>query len=231
MLKKCHPFSPYMVRHLFEKVASCPGISQAAILDLQDELRGLRSACGNSTIFTDWIIVSPDSVVFPVWGRSGQVSLYIYISSYHNIGGTTFSPPTCCSLSGISHNVWHRTRTTKFKILMTFHTIRMADESLSREDVKENQLEELRLRYNGLCNIINVADHFFRHPIGALLVTGLLIVCFNIYRVIGLPTCPIGKDLLIVIYIILVVSVLIPSAYLHHKVNTIFLRHSFHCLF
>ncbi len=40
MPKKCQPFSPNLVRHLFEKDASCPGIGQAAILDLQDQLRG-----------------------------------------------------------------------------------------------------------------------------------------------------------------------------------------------
>ncbi len=42
MPKKCHPSSPNLVRHLFEKDASCPGTGQAAILDLQDQLRGPR---------------------------------------------------------------------------------------------------------------------------------------------------------------------------------------------
>ncbi len=42
MPKKCHPFSPNLARHLFEKDASCPGTGQAAILDLQDQLRGPR---------------------------------------------------------------------------------------------------------------------------------------------------------------------------------------------
>ena len=40
MPQKCHPFSPNLVRHLFEKDASCPETGQAAILDLQDQLRG-----------------------------------------------------------------------------------------------------------------------------------------------------------------------------------------------
>ncbi len=40
MPKKYHPFSPNLVRHLLEKDASCPGTGQAAILDLQDQLRG-----------------------------------------------------------------------------------------------------------------------------------------------------------------------------------------------
>ncbi len=39
---KCHPYSPNLVRHLFVKDASCPGTGQAAILDLQDLLRGPR---------------------------------------------------------------------------------------------------------------------------------------------------------------------------------------------
>ena len=43
MPKKCRPFSPNSVRHLFEKDASCPGTVQAAILDLQDQLRGPRT--------------------------------------------------------------------------------------------------------------------------------------------------------------------------------------------
>ncbi len=40
MPQKCHLFSPNLVRHLFEKDASCPGTGQAAILDLQDQFRG-----------------------------------------------------------------------------------------------------------------------------------------------------------------------------------------------
>ena len=40
MPEKCHSFSSNLVRHLFEKDASCLGTSQAAILDLQYQLRG-----------------------------------------------------------------------------------------------------------------------------------------------------------------------------------------------
>ena len=40
--QKCQPFSPGLVRHLFDKDVSCPGTGQAAILDLQDQLRGPR---------------------------------------------------------------------------------------------------------------------------------------------------------------------------------------------
>ncbi len=44
MPKRFHPFSPNLVKHLFEKDASCPGTGQAAILDLQDQFSGPRSA-------------------------------------------------------------------------------------------------------------------------------------------------------------------------------------------
>ncbi len=40
MPKKCHFVSPNLVRHLFDKDASCPRTGQAAILDLQDQLGG-----------------------------------------------------------------------------------------------------------------------------------------------------------------------------------------------
>ncbi len=40
MPKRCHPFSPSVVRHLFEKYASWPGTGQAAMLDFQYLLRG-----------------------------------------------------------------------------------------------------------------------------------------------------------------------------------------------
>ncbi len=40
MPTKFHPFCPNLVRHLFEKDASCLETGQAAILDLQDQLRG-----------------------------------------------------------------------------------------------------------------------------------------------------------------------------------------------
>ncbi len=42
MRKNCHALSPNLVRHLFEKDSSFPGTGQAAILDLQDQLRGPR---------------------------------------------------------------------------------------------------------------------------------------------------------------------------------------------
>ena len=47
--QKMSPFSPNLVRHLFKKDASCTGTGQAAIFDLQDQLRGPRQTSCNKT--------------------------------------------------------------------------------------------------------------------------------------------------------------------------------------
>ena len=63
-------------------------------------------------------------------------------------------------------------------------------EALHSENINEDKLQELRLKYIALHNIIDATDHFFRYPIGMILATELLRVCEHIYTLISLPLCP-----------------------------------------
>ena len=93
------------------------------------------------------------------------------------------------------------------------------DERLSGECITEDQLQELRLKYCGLCNIIDVTDNFFRHLVGLLVVNELFRVCAHIYTTIELPSCRRENNLYSVKNFLLISGVLVPSAYLHHSVS------------
>ena len=96
---------------------------------------------------------------------------------------------------------------------------RTTDESLGSGVANEDQLQELRLKYNGLCSIIATADHFFRHPIGMVLVIELIRLCVHIYTMIALPLCERENDYYILKNVLLITAVLIPSARLNHRVS------------
>ncbi len=96
-------------------------------------------------------------------------------------------------------------------------------ENMSGDCITEDQLQELRLRYCELWNIVDVTDHFFRHLVGLLLVNELIRVSVGIYTAIELTSCSRQNILYRLRNFLIITGVLIPSAYLHHSVSINFL--------
>ena len=99
----------------------------------------------------------------------------------------------------------------------------MTDEAMRRQDIEEDELQEIRLKFTGLCNLTDNADLFFRHPIGIMLVISLSMSCTNLYRMISWPACRMDEGWRAVRSIVLLGGALIPTAYLHHYVSIIIL--------
>ncbi len=88
---------------------------------------------------------------------------------------------------------------------------------LNHEDLDEHQIEETRLNYERLCDIISDSDHLFRNPMGVLLIALLPLVWAMIYLTVkGYSSFSITY---LIIFSFYVVMILISGATLNNRVS------------